>query len=113
MKPLNIAVLGYNSKLSVEGVKQLIKNNEEQFVVFNVSRGTAVLKDGPRLEAITDPSEQTLRGKSIDQLILFDDDRWEIVWSRAHDIELIQAMTMQRTIVPKKFQILKYEDIGE
>jgi len=111
VKPFNIAILGYNSKLSVEGLNQIIENNREQLSRVSSFRQRVMLKDNTTLEAIVRVDYNALEGKNIDQLILFDDNRWEIEWSRSRDIELIQAMAMQRSIVPEEFQILKYEDI--
>lgn len=111
MNPLNIAILGYNTKLSIYGFRQFLDNNREQVEKVNIPRNIAILKDGTRIEAITGSVVRNLRGERFDQLILFDDDRWAIEWHRAEDIEWIKYLTMQTTIIPEEFQILKYEDI--
>ena len=111
MKPLNIAILGYNSQLSIKGFRQFIENNMEQVKNVSHSRHVARLTDGTTIETITNIDDWHLRGRRIDQLMLFDDDRWEILDKRYWDIKEIEKYTMQTSIIPEEFQILKYEDI--
>ena len=116
---LNIALLGYNNTLTKCGFKQLIKNNVEQIdEIFDVTY-TAYLKDGTKIQAITQVDEQCLKGRKFDQLILFDYDRWltyndDIKWKMYEEIndkiDIIKTR-MVSSNVPEKFQILEYEDI--
>jgi hypothetical protein len=105
---LNIGILGYNSELSEYGFKQIVKNNKEQ-IKFISSKCIAIFKDGTELRVINPNSE--LRGYKIDQLILFDNNKWEIYSHRNEDIRLIKTLLMFSSNIPKEFQILEYEDV--
>ncbi len=107
----DIALMGYNSKLTKYGFRQFFENNREQVRAVYFESLIIILKDGTRLKAITIVDERSLGGYRFDQLILFDDERWLIEFDRAEDIRIIKELTMQLSNVPEEFQILKYEDI--
>lgn len=107
----DIALLGYNVKLTRYGIRQFVDNNIEQVTQFDTSRNIVYLKDGTTIEGIAFTNDRNLRGYRFDQLILFDDYRWEVEWAREEEIRIIRELTMQLTNVPEDFQILKYEDI--
>lgn len=106
----DIAFLGYNNKLTKYGLGQFLRNNAEQILKADMATLTAYFKDGTTIKGLIGIDDR-LRGFRFDQLILFDDERWEIEWHRAEDIRIIKALTMQLSNVPKEFQVLKYEDI--
>ena len=108
---IDIGFLGYNAKLTEYGLKQFIENNEEDIDKVYWIQKVVFLKDGTKIKGLTTPNDIGLRGFKIDQLILFDDNRWEIEWARAEEIRIIKALTMQVSNVPEEFLILKYEDI--
>lgn len=110
-KYFDIVFLGYNAKLTNYGFRQILENNREQVSRVDLGKLRAILKDGTRLQAIPIVDERFLYGYRFDQLILFDDDRWEIKWHREEDINIIKALTMMSSNVPEEFQILRYEDI--
>lgn len=107
----DLVLLGYNVKLTRIGIRQFVDNNIEQVTQFDTSRNIVYLKDGTTVKGMTFANDWSLRGYRFDQLILFDDDRWEICFAKAEEIRIIKALTMQRSNVPEGFQILKYEDI--
>lgn len=108
----DLAFLGYTRELSVKGLRQFAENNKEQVEKFrfNSCDCELYLKDGTRIKAIG-YSENWLHGYKFDQLILFDDDRWNIKTHKAEGIRMIKACTMYMSNVPEEFQILRYEDI--
>lgn len=107
--PLRLALLGYNQNTTEQGLRYFINNNIEQ--VDRVSWGSKEirLKDGTTIKGLTSVDEMSLCGRKFDQLILFDDDRWEIEWHRSEDIRIIKTLTMYISVVPEEFQIIKYE----
>ena len=105
-----LALLGYNAKLTRYGFEQFVKNNEEQIWKVNMRDLISFFKDGTQVIGLLSADDR-IRGYRFDQLILFDDNRWEIERHREEDIEIIKALTMQLSNVPEKFQILKYEDM--
>lgn len=110
---LNLGILGYNSELSIKGLKQLAENNHEQVLRFDYGANRLLLKDGTQIKAIMHvmPVDYQLRGMYLDQLILFDDDRWLISWDKADIIhEIIKELDI-RSRVPEEFQIIRYEDV--
>jgi hypothetical protein len=110
----DIAFLGYTRELSVKGLRQFAKNNEEQILKFNKSYDNCVLylKDGTKITTIG-YSKNWCRGYKFDQLILFDDDRWLIEFDKMREIYNIILGTMYISNVPEEFKILKYEDIRD
>jgi len=108
----DLALLGYTTALSRKGIKQLAENNKEQVekLKWNTCDCELYLKDGTRIKAIG-YGECWLHGYKFDQLILFDDDRWEIDIHRDKTIRMIKACTMYMSDVPEEFQIIRYEDI--
>lgn len=105
----DIVFLGYNSKLSRDGLRQFAENNKEQVEKFNSINNELLLKDGTRIRAIG--CGESLRGYRFDQLILFDDDRWYIKTDKKDEIRMIMACTMYMSNVPEEHQILYYENI--
>lgn len=107
----DIAFIGYNSKLTGYGLRQFSENNREQVRAVYFDSLVIILKDGTRIKGLRGIDERNLNGYRFDQLILFDDERWEIEWHREEDIRIIKALTMQLSNVPEEFQVLKYEDV--
>ena len=105
----DIAFLGFNNKLTRVGFREFIENNREQVLRAEKGALTAYLKDGTRIKGITNTNLSTLSGHKFDQLILSDDERWEIEWVRLHVICKIAEHTMDCSNIPKEFQILRYE----
>lgn len=107
----DIAFLGFNSKLTRVGFREFIENNREQVLRAEKGALTATLRDGTRIKGLCRVDYKGLIGYRFDQLILSDDERWEIEWVRLHDICKIMEYTMDCSNVPKEFQILRYEDV--
>ena len=109
MLPLRLALIGYNQKTTELGLRYFIGNNTEQIEGVNWVGREIRLKDGTSIKGIISADELYLQGKRFDQLILFDDYRWEIEWHRSEDIRIIKALKMYVSIIPEEFQIIKYE----
>ena len=107
--PLRLALLGYNQNTTEQGLRYFINNNIEQVDGMSWMSKEIRLKDGSTIKGLTSVDEMSLRGRRFDQLILFDDDRWEIEWHRGEDIRIIKALTMYISIISEEFQIIKYE----
>lgn len=107
--PLRLALLGYNRHTTEQGLRYFINNNIEQIKGTSWRDKKICLKDGSTIKGITSVDEQNLRGKRFDQLILFDDNRWNIKWHREEDIRIIKVLTMYCSIIPDEFQIIDYE----
>lgn len=110
----NIGFLGYTSELSIKGLRQFAENNKDE--IRNVRNSNIdcelYLKDGTIIRAIT-YSERFLHGYKFDQLILFDDNRWNIGRERYQweMIDKIRTYSMALSYVPDECQILYYEDL--
>ena len=111
MNPLNIAILGYDNKQTITGLRQITENNIEQVIAINKTTHTVLLGDGTKLQAILNLDERSLQGKHFDQLMLFDDNRWEIYDHRLKDIFYILNVGLRRSVIPEEFQTIEYEDI--
>ena len=114
IRPLKIGLLGYTSDLSLKGLRQIYENNKEDIdgdrIFNNGSHSYIKFKDGAVIETLN-YNEISLRGRKFDQLILFDDNRWEILTHKIDMIYYIQSYTMFYSFVPDEYQIILYEDI--
>jgi hypothetical protein len=99
--------MGYNTKLSYDLFKWFCDNNQEEIVdgEFRKNNSWVRFKDGTVVIPIISSSH--LRGEKFDQLILCDDERWEIYRKRYDDISLTRLTSMSITNVPDEFQILE------
>jgi hypothetical protein len=106
-KYLVVGFMGYNSKLTNDLFKWFCDNNREEIVEsrFGNWDSFAIFNDGTKVIPIR--SSQNQRGLKIDQLILCDDERWEIYRKRYDDISLTRLTSMSITNVPDEFQILE------
>lgn len=110
--PLKIGFIGYNSQLTQDGLRKFAKNNKEDVEIFNYRQSYIRLKDGTEIFGLYENRISDLRGRRLDQLILFDDERWEIKWKRCNfNKQIMERCLSGYSCVPEEFQILEYEDI--
>lgn len=110
--PLKIGFIGYNSRLTQDGLMQFVKNNKEDVEIFSYRQNYIRLKDRTEIFGLYENSIGDLRCRRLDQLILFDDNRWEIKWKRFNFIKrIIERCLSCYSCVPDEFQIIEYEDI--
>lgn len=110
LRPLTIGILGYKTDLSFRGLHNLACDNEEQ--VEQHKKECLKLADGTMIIPIATTSLQSYRrAVRIDQLILFDDDRWLIESNKAENILKIKRFLLCHSCVPEEYQILKYEGV--
>lgn len=106
--PLKIGFIGYNSQLTQDGLRQFVENNEEDVEIFKYRQSYIRLKDGTEIVGLYENSVNSI----LDQLILFDDERWMIKWKRGDFIKrIIERYINCYSCVPEEFQILEYEDL--
>jgi hypothetical protein len=100
--------MGYNPKLTGNLFKWFCENNKEEIEACRHGswNSIAIFKDGTKVTTINSTSH--IRGERFDQLILCDDERWEIYGKRYDDISLLRFNCMFITNVPDEFQILEY-----
>lgn len=110
LKPLKIAILGYNSNMSIKGIRYIFEHNKEQvkYLKCNQDKAYMELLDGTRIESIS--HNQILRGFKYDQLILFDDERWLIEHKKIDKIAEILNYCMFASCIPKEYKIIKMCD---
>ena len=108
-----LGILGYNTKLSHEGLAQLARNNAEQVLECDIRKGYLVLKDGTTIKALNyaDINMRGLAGRYLDQLILFDDDRWHIGFDKGKEVNELLDYMKRVSKVPEEFRIIRYEDV--
>ena len=110
IRPLKLGFIGYNSNLTLSGMRDFVKNNKEDIDFFSPNKRYLHLKNGTEIYALFENSNN-LRGYDLDQLILYDDNRWEIKSHRYNFIVWILENLMYRSCVPDRFKILEYEDV--
>jgi len=110
--PLVIAFLGYTNALSQKGLKHLAEDNFEQVDNLKMKQKGSILKlkDGTVIVAV-DYYLMDLVGSRdrFDQLILCDDERWNITYYKADIISHIIKENMCFSCVPEEYRILKYQ----
>ena len=110
--PLKIGFIGYNSQLTQDGLKQFVENNEKDIEIFKYQKSYIRLKDGTEIVGLYENRVDGLRGHRLDQLILFDDERWMIRRKRYNFIkQIIEKCVNWYSCVPKEYQIIQYEDV--
>lgn len=110
--PLKIGFIGYNSQLTQDGLIQFAENNKEDVAIFKHRTSYIRLKDGTEIAGLYENRPDGLRGHKFDQIILFDDERWNITAHRYDFIkQVIGRCVSWYSCVPEEYQILKYEDI--
>lgn len=113
IEPLKIGFIGYNSQLTQDGLRIFANNNEEDIAIFKKKTSYIRLIDGTEIVGLYENRVDGLRGNGLDQLILFDDERWMIKINRRNFIkEIIAKCISWYSCVPEEFQILEYEDVG-
>lgn len=73
--PLKIGFIGYNSRLTQDGLMQFAENNKEDVEICNYRQSYIRLKDGTEIFGLYENRKESLRCQRYDQLILFDDER--------------------------------------
>lgn len=110
IRPLRLGLIGYNTTLTLSGIKDFANNNREDVESLSPNGRHLRLKDGTEIIALLE-NEISLRGHDLDQLILYDDNRWEIKSHRYKFIIWILENLMYRSCVTDEFKILEYEDV--
>lgn len=91
---------------------QFAENNKEDVEICNYRQSYIRLKDGTEIVGLYENRIDGLRGHRLNQLILFDDERWMIKWKRGDFIKrIIERYINCYSCVPEEFQILEYEDL--
>ena len=110
--PLKIGFIGYNSQLTQNGLRQFVENNEENVAIFRYQKSYIRLKDGTEMVGLYENRVGGLSGHRFDQIILFDDERWNITTHRYDFIkQIIEKCVKWYSCVPEEYQILKYENV--
>lgn len=111
IKTLKIGFMAYNTKLTRDLFKWFCRNNEEEITKYDIQKykAEAIFRDGTKVFAILSaPYEPFWRGVRTDQLILCDDERWDIYHERHNDIYNLKEYNMNTSNVPDEYQILEY-----
>lgn len=107
IRPLEIAFMGRDLRITTLFLRQFVEDNEEQ--VAHHRNGRVILKDGTIIEAISPAMVRTrFDGRRYDQLILADDARGMIEIDAIREIEIIKWDAMLCSCVPEEYQILRY-----
>jgi len=102
---LNIAVVAFNYRLSCEALR-ILANNDEDAEPISIQKDNIIMSDKTKYKAFS--TYNHVRGHYIDQIIIVDDCRWEVLVQQYELIEDIKYR-MTHSCVPKEFQIQKYE----
>lgn len=107
IRPLEIAFMGRDLRITNLFLRQFVEDNAEQ--VARHRNGRVILKDGTIIEAISPAMVRTrFDGRRYDQLILADDARGMIEIDAIREVEIIKWAAMRYSCVPEEYQILRY-----
>lgn len=106
MQRRKIAFLGWSAQLTHMFIQQFAEDNAEQVASFDRHRGRILLHDGTEIFGVFTDS-RTYDGLRIDQIILADDRRMDIVSKRNHTINMLLRCRMTSD-VPEDFAIQHY-----
>jgi hypothetical protein len=104
---LRVAVIGYTYELSCRAIRILAKSDESK--IKTVKKSQIIMEDDTEYFAISPDSYDSLRGYKFDQLIIVDDDRWEILYKHCGIINYIKQRILYYSFVPESFQVQKFE----
>ena len=105
IRPLRLALIAYNSKQALEGLKIIAKNNEDR--IKHLDRTELLFKDGTKIIALFDDS--CYIGKKFDQLVIFDDARMNVSYKKRDFIaEILYHCVCPVSCIPEQYRILKY-----
>ena len=83
---------------------QFAENNKEDVEIFNCRQSCIRLKDGAEIFGLYENGVGDLRSRRLDQLILFDDERWIIKFKRYEFINrIIERCLNGYSCVPEEF----------
>ena len=98
---LNIAVVGYDYKLSCMAIRQIAENDMDSTIKYT-GQNEIIMEDGTRYIVFSNLLQT--KGFSIDQIILTDDTRWSVLLKQS---EILESLTdrLNRSCVPEALQI--------
>jgi len=99
-----IGIIGYNYDQSKQALKEIVENDES--ACRSMSSWGAVMFDKTRYFIIED--SRGLRGFRFDQLVIVDDNRWN-VYDKRNDLILDAILSLAGSCVPNEFLVLEYE----
>ena len=105
IRPLMIGLIGYNMEQTEYGLWVLSNENSDQ--VDCVERHRIKFNDGTEIRAIY--NENSACGRRFDQIILFDDEKWNIYEKRRDLIEYVFWHMANYSCVPEEYIVMKLE----
>lgn len=108
IRPLQIGLIAYNRQQAEEGLRVIAENNEEQ--VKYLDNNKLVLQDDTTIYVLYDSPYQ-LRGRRFDQLVLFDDNRWNVLdTKRDFIVKILKEYIFPWSCVPVDYIVMQYEN---
>ncbi len=104
---LKIGVLGWDSHLSQVALKQVVLNDKTT-TPKKIYKDKVITED-ESLYMIVPQEIDKLRGLRFDQLILVDDERWQLLDKHYYLIKDFENYVISTSCVPDEFKIQKYE----
>lgn len=108
---LRVAVIGYNAPCSIRAMYEVARACEDDRPIFNVRDRRVVMESGTVFEAIIGDCRDWHRYKGFkyDQLIIVDDQRFQVLISRSGILEQLFEALNDRSCVPEEFRVQFYE----
>lgn len=103
--PLKIGLIGYNRQQTQHGMRVFAYENRDKVCYF--TKNKIILEDETEIHAIYNMND--VRNKMFDQLILCDDERWNVLEERKAFIEDVLRYITSYSCVPYDFLVMKFE----
>ena len=104
---LKLGFIGYNDRLTRIAFDQFAIDNQEAVLTYDRVRGHMILRDGTTIQAITG-GKAFWDGVRLDQVIVADDRRMEIMWRRYQEMACLRHVTACSE-VPEEFRFQVYD----
>lgn len=101
----NIAFVGYDTRCTVQALRQFAADNFDQVASFDPYAMRMVLRDGTRIMGMT--TRRCPDGYRIDQIIIADDARCR-VWMHQRDLMAYLMHIRGMSNVPEEFAVQLY-----
>lgn len=102
---LTVAIVGFNYEQSKQALFEIATNDVDASIKYK-TQDEIRMSDGTRYVAF--PTHNHVRGWCIDQVIVADDDRWNVFAQQYELLDWLQYR-MVHSCVPDEFRIQRYE----
>lgn len=106
--PLHIGVIGYNRRIVNAAIQIMIKQTNEEIRARHGFGHIVITTNDITYRNITGLDDNQISGLCFDQVIIVDDERWNVLHNQREIIEA-SVYRLRHSCVPEDYQIQKLE----